>query len=367
MADTPAERGVDGIRGRYKKTDAAADMESGAGSSPSVSSTFSSSTTVADDDDFSVPSTLEKEKKASTGTVARSNVQAVIHWWKSMRLQFGDGLLLQIFFVYFTQGIRSTLCSLGTSYYLNETLALHPAQSESLRATAAIPWIIKPLYGMLSDSVPIWGTRRKSYLLIFSAISAAAYFVLSMPGLITTYESALVALVVASLGIAFCDVVIDGKVVEAARSEREDMAGNLQTLSWISLSVGSVMGSMVSGYALNTFGPLGVFFISAVGPLCVVLISIKIPEEKYVPQGDIGFFQTVQDQCRALASVVVDPSAGVPCCGSSCLTRYHQVWARPCSASRRPSWASPSPSWASSPRSAASLYWAPLRSTMLLP
>ncbi|ETM44074.1 hypothetical protein L914_10680 [Phytophthora nicotianae] len=307
MADTPAERGVDGIRGRYKKTDAAADMESGAGSSPSVSSTFSGSTTVADDDDFSVPSTLEKEKKASTGTVARSNVQAVIHWWKSMRLQFGDGLLLQIFFVYFTQGIRSTLCSLGTSYYLNETLALHPAQSESLRATAAIPWIIKPLYGMLSDSVPIWGTRRKSYLLIFSAISAAAYFVLSMPGLITTYESALVALVVASLGIAFCDVVIDGKVVEAARSEREDMAGNLQTLSWISLSVGSVMGSMVSGYALNTFGPLGVFFISAVGPLCVVLISIKIPEEKYVPQGDIGFFQTVQDQCRALASVVVDP------------------------------------------------------------
>uniref|UniRef100_H3GAM2 Major facilitator superfamily (MFS) profile domain-containing protein n=2 Tax=Phytophthora ramorum TaxID=164328 RepID=H3GAM2_PHYRM len=224
-----------------------------------------------------------------------------------MRLQFGDGLLLQIFFVYFTQGIRSTLCSLGTSYYLNETLALPPAQSESLRATAAIPWIIKPLYGMLSDSVPIWGTRRKSYLLIFSAVSAAAYLALSVPGLVTTYESALVALVVASLGIAFCDVVIDGKVVEAARSEREDMAGNLQTLSWISLSVGSVLGSMVSGYALNTFGPMGVFFLSAMGPLSVVLISIKIPEETFVPQGYLGFFRTVQDQCRALATVVVDP------------------------------------------------------------
>ncbi|KAG2773780.1 hypothetical protein PC129_g5347 [Phytophthora cactorum] len=307
MVDSDAERqvpAIDGIRGRYKKADVASDVESGATSSPSATSTFSSSSAAADDDAYSMLSPPEKEKKAAT---ALSNVQAVIHWFKSMRLQFGDGLLLQIFFVYFTQGIRSTLCSLGTSYYLNETLALHPAQSESLRATAAIPWIIKPLYGMLSDSVPIWGTRRKSYLLIFSTISAAAYFALSMPGLITTYESALVALVVASLGIAFCDVVIDGKVVEAARSEREDMAGNLQTLSWISLSVGSVLGSMVSGYALNTFGPLGVFFLSAVGPLCVVLISIKIPEEKYVPQGDIGFLQTVQDQCRALASVVVDP------------------------------------------------------------
>ncbi|KAF1779335.1 Major facilitator superfamily domain [Phytophthora cactorum] len=189
---------IDGIRGRYKKADVASDLLRSCRRRRLLNVV-----------------TPEKEKKAAT---ALSNVQAVIHWFKSMRLQFGDGLLLQIFFVYFTQGIRSTLCSLGTSYYLNETLALHPAQSESLRATAAIPWIIKPLYGMLSDSVPIWGTRRKSYLLIFSTISAAAYFALSMPGLITTYESALVALVVASLGIAFCDVVIDGKVHCTRRS-----------------------------------------------------------------------------------------------------------------------------------------------------
>ncbi|KAE8992604.1 hypothetical protein PR003_g21101 [Phytophthora rubi] len=297
MADS-ADGLTAGIRGRSSKK--AGDVESGA-SSPSSASTFNADA----EDAYSVASTAEEDKKGKASTL--SSAQSVVHWWQSMRLQFGDGLLLQIFFVYFTQGIRSTLCSLGTSYYLNETLALAPAQSESLRATAAIPWIIKPLYGMLSDSVPIWGTRRKSYLLIFSAVSAAAYFALSTPGLVTTYEGALVALVVASLGIAFCDVVIDGKVVEAARSEREDMAGNLQTLSWISLSVGSVLGSMVSGYALNTFGPLGVFFLSAVGPLCVVLISVKMPEETYVPQGDLGFLQTVQDQCRALASVVVDP------------------------------------------------------------
>ncbi|CAI5707192.1 unnamed protein product [Peronospora effusa] len=308
MADSSEDHEIlsDGIRGRNKKMEAYSDMESGTLSS---SSTFNSSTATVDDDTVasSVSPISEKEKKTSPATTTLSNVEATINWWKSMRLQFGDGLLLQIFFVYFTQGVRSTLCSLGTSYYLNETLALVPAQSESLRATAAIPWIIKPLYGMLSDSVPIWGTRRKSYLLIFSVISAAAYFALSIPGLITSYESALVALVVASLGIAFCDVVIDGKVVEAARSEREDMAGNLQTLSWISLSVGSVLGSMVSGYALDTFGPRGVFFVTAAGPLCVVLISIKIVEEKYVPQGELGFFRTVQDQCRALASVVVDP------------------------------------------------------------
>uniref|UniRef100_K3WSZ3 Major facilitator superfamily (MFS) profile domain-containing protein n=1 Tax=Globisporangium ultimum (strain ATCC 200006 / CBS 805.95 / DAOM BR144) TaxID=431595 RepID=K3WSZ3_GLOUD len=278
MADEPNEVELaQVIRGRNKKAanaGAAADMEAGAGSS--------------------------SEKLPAP--VASSHLQAVRNWWTMLRLHFGDGLLLQIFFVYFTQGIRSTLCSLGTSYYLNETLALPPAQSEALRGTAAIPWIIKPIYGILSDSVPIWGTRRKSYLLIFSAISALAYIALSVPGLITTYHSALVALVVASLGIAFCDVV-----VEAARTERDDMAGNLQTLSWISLSIGSVLGSMISGFALNSLGPQGVFFLSALGPICVVFISINMHEETFRVNHDHSFLRTVSDQCRTLAQVVVDP------------------------------------------------------------
>ncbi|CEG38148.1 Major facilitator superfamily domain, general substrate transporter [Plasmopara halstedii] len=310
MADFSADRllsSADGIRGRNKKSDGTTTTESGnAGSFDEVQDVLTS-LPAADNDVCLVSIAPEKEKKSAKLIASMSNVQKIHHWWKSMRLQFGDGLLLQIFFVYFTQGLRSTLCSLGTSYYLNETLALPPARSEVLRATAAIPWIIKPLYGILSDSVPIFGTRRKSYLLIFSAISAIAYFALSIPDLITTYDNALIALVVASLGIAFCDVVIDGKVVEAARSEREDMAGNLQTLSWLSLSIGSVLGSMVSGIALNTFGPLGVFLLTAMGPLFVVLISIKIPEEKYSSQENLGFCQNVRDQCQALASVVVDP------------------------------------------------------------
>ncbi|CAI5719842.1 unnamed protein product [Hyaloperonospora brassicae] len=298
------ERASNGIRGRNKKTDVLSAMESGSGSTDRIFDTSVSDTEKALVSSMAAEQETKKDQK---GPSTLSSAAAVVHWWQSMRLQFGDGLLLQIFCVYLTQGIRSTLCSLGTSYYLNETLALLPAQSEALRATAAIPWIVKPLYGLLSDSVPIGGTRRKSYLLIFSAVAATAYFALSVPGLIVTYERALVALVVASLGIAFCDVVIDGKVVEAARSEREDMAGNLQTLSWISLSIGSVLGSMVSGYALNSFGPLGVFFITAMGPLSVMLISIRIEEAAYVPQEDVGFLRTVQDQCRALASVVVDP------------------------------------------------------------
>ena len=30
----------------------------------------------------------------------------------------------------------------------------------------AAPWVVKPLYGFLSDTVPIFGYRRRSYLII---------------------------------------------------------------------------------------------------------------------------------------------------------------------------------------------------------
>src|SRR5690348_11808298 len=78
-------------------------------------------------------------------------------WFLHLAKSFGYEALFLIFLVYFTQGIRSTLTSLATSYYLKETLHLTPSEAESVRAAAGLPWIVKPLYGMISDILPIYG------------------------------------------------------------------------------------------------------------------------------------------------------------------------------------------------------------------
>lgn len=93
--------------------------------------------------------------------------------------------------------------------------------------------------------------------------------------------------------------------MEASQTEKGDMAGNLQTWSWISLSIGSVLGSMISGYVLNHFGPHGVFFVSAIGPVIVLLLSLRLPEEQYHPNK--AFLHTVRDQVTTLAKVIVNP------------------------------------------------------------
>jgi BT1 family len=45
-------------------------------------------------------------------------------------------------------------------------LHLEPAEMQVMSAIIAFPWCIKLLYGLIADNVPIFGSRRRSYLII---------------------------------------------------------------------------------------------------------------------------------------------------------------------------------------------------------
>src|SRR5207244_5380586 len=67
--------------------------------------------------------------------------------------------------VYFAQGIGQAggLINQPLMNYL-KSHGLTSDQVAQLFAVLTIPWIIKPLYGLISDLVPLLGYRRKSYL-----------------------------------------------------------------------------------------------------------------------------------------------------------------------------------------------------------
>ncbi|NJN23769.1 MAG: folate/biopterin family MFS transporter, partial [Acaryochloridaceae cyanobacterium RL_2_7] len=79
--------------------------------------------------------------------------------------------LFAILLVYFVQGILG-LSSLAVSFFLKDDLGLSPAEVSALLGVSTLPWVIKPIYGFLSDSVPIVGFRRRSYLLIAGVIGS---------------------------------------------------------------------------------------------------------------------------------------------------------------------------------------------------
>ena len=66
---------------------------------------------------------------------------------------------------YFNQGTK-VLVYLASSDLFKSYYKLDPGRVQSIQALTFLPWSLKIFYGLISDNVPIMGSRRKSYLLI---------------------------------------------------------------------------------------------------------------------------------------------------------------------------------------------------------
>jgi hypothetical protein len=60
-------------------------------------------------------------------------------------------------------------------YFNKDVLDLGPADSALFVIISDIPWYIKPLYGFISDGYPLWGLRRKPYLVAASFLGTIGW------------------------------------------------------------------------------------------------------------------------------------------------------------------------------------------------
>ena len=126
----------------------------------------------------------------------------------------------------------------------------------SMHALLAMPWAVKPIYGALSDNVPLFGSRRRSYLVVANALSAAACFTL---WLTFSQLSVMACLFVLSIGMALSSAVAGGVLVESG--QRYGNANQLVTQQWLwyglanlaaRLGGGALAGHLAPANALQT-------------------------------------------------------------------------------------------------------------------
>ena len=181
---------------------------------------------------------------------------------------------ISIPFVYFIAGATS-LAGVATTFFFKDDLGLSIAQVQILGSIAIIPWSIKPIYGILSDRLPIWKLRRKPYLFIAGLFGSAGY--LLMATVVQSFTGAIVSSVISALGFALADVIVDGIVAERSRTQRE--AGKLQTICRASLMTGAIAVSYLSGILVESIGARNVFFITGALPIFTSLFALLICEE----------------------------------------------------------------------------------------
>ncbi|MBD2203565.1 folate/biopterin family MFS transporter [Calothrix sp. FACHB-1219] len=183
--------------------------------------------------------------------------------------------LIAILTVYFVQGIVG-LARLAVSFFLKDELLLSPTQVSALLGIVALPWIIKPVFGFISDGLPIFGYRRRPYLILSGILGAVSW--LSLATIVHTTWAATLAIALGSLAVAVSDVIVDSLVVERARGESQADAGSLQSICWGASAVGGLLTAYLSGWLLEHFSTHIVFGITAIFPLLVSAVAWLIAE-----------------------------------------------------------------------------------------
>ncbi|CAD8092194.1 unnamed protein product [Paramecium sonneborni] len=190
--------------------------------------------------------------------------------------------------VAFSQGVQH-LADLSINYMLKDDFGLSPAMMGLYLSYTTTPWIVKPFWGLITDSKPLLGYRRKSYIILFGIFDALGWIALSKYGTDSLY-SALLLLFLIQLSTCFVNVVGEAILVEvAAQSSRQQT--NFQHGASKNVSIffgvrafGTLISAFFSGQLLHYFTKQEIFLMTAAFPTLLVLVSLFYVEEKVDPR-----------------------------------------------------------------------------------
>jgi Na+/melibiose symporter-like transporter len=166
-----------------------------------------------------------------------------------------------IILVAFSQGITG-LSDLAINYLYKDDLKLEPSEVSRINSIASLPWIVKPIYGLISDSFPILGFRRKPYLLIFGVCSTICWILMSI--WVDSITKALLIVLVNQTCIAFCNVIGEALVVETSQKQKAndpDAGAKNVSLYFFTKSTGSLLTAFSSGALLEYMDKRKVFLL----------------------------------------------------------------------------------------------------------
>jgi len=199
--------------------------------------------------------------------------------------------------VYFAQGMW---------YLPNQTImivlkdaGLGAGMIANFFVVSGAPWLVKPVYGMLSDFFPLFGRRRLSYFVLSSSVAGAAAFAVGVTGT-REYWPLMLLFTAMGLGLAFTDVLTDALMVENGR--RLSLTGAFQSVQWASLYTSAILVGLVGGWLAERRSLSGAFLLAACFPLLSLAIAVAVVREPRARADRAAMIQrvrAVRDALRA--------------------------------------------------------------------
>ncbi len=175
---------------------------------------------------------------------------------------------------YFAQGMGGLVYE-PLNYLLKDGLHLGPGETAVFVAWMTIPFLIKPLFGLLTDLVPLAGRLRRPHLILGAALGTASWLALALfPHY--RYAPLLALCTLVNFSTALCDVVGDAVMVETGKAGGK--TGTYQAVQIGTLYATLVLTGVGGGWLAAHASMRTVFALAALFPLLIAASAVWIDE-----------------------------------------------------------------------------------------
>src|SRR5690242_4892904 len=191
-------------------------------------------------------------------------------------------LLLFFALVYLVEGLGQIvgLIAQPLNYSLKEVPGFSPLQVTAFLTVFNLPWIMKPIYGLVSDFVPLFGYRRKSYLILANLGAIGGYLwvtQLHAPG------DLVFALMLTAYAMAISSTLCGAVLVE--NGQRLEESGAFVNQQWLWFNIAAMIAAVAGGQLVQHLAPEAALHTAAaiisIAPCAVVVGTLfLVPEKK---------------------------------------------------------------------------------------
>jgi MFS family permease len=165
------------------------------------------------------------------------------------------------------------------THFLKERQGWDAVQIATSLAVLDVPWVVKPLYGMVSDFIPLFGYRRRSYLLLANVAVVAAFLWATQ---VLAPSAIIFALVLTAIALATASTVCGALLVE--NGQRLHASAAFINQQWLWFNVAVMAASLLGGELIEYLSPAGALHvalgIAAVLPIAAIASIALVDEQR---------------------------------------------------------------------------------------
>nr|XP_019707778.1 probable folate-biopterin transporter 2 [Elaeis guineensis] len=90
-----------------------------------------------------------------------------VHWFRMLAKEMHWSFVYGIVAVNgISQGLGGAVFRVASDYYWKDVQQAQPSAAQVYQGITSLPWIVKPLWGLLTDILPVAGYRRRPYFIL---------------------------------------------------------------------------------------------------------------------------------------------------------------------------------------------------------